>query len=171
MADSSSNRYERAFENWLIDNKVKYTVIDQNKRAAFNKIKLKSFDFLLYPSNQPVIIAEVKGRSFKGASFEKLAGLECWVSTEDVDGLSHWQRVFGKGHRAFFIFAYGIVNIDVDFDGRSVYDYRDNRYAFFAVSLDDYKRFMKMRSPKWRTVTLPAERFRQCAVQLQNLLL
>ena len=171
MADSSSNRYERAFENWLTDNRVKYTAIDQSKRAAFNRIKLKSFDFLLYPSNQPAIIAEVKGRSFKGGSFEKLANLECWVSAEDIDGLSHWQRVFGKGYRAVFIFAYGIVNIDVDFDGRDIYDYRDNRYAFFAVGLDDYKRFMKTRSPKWRTVTLPAERFRQCAVQLQNLLL
>jgi hypothetical protein len=171
MADSSGNRYERAFRNWLVDNRVKYTTIDQNKRAAFNKIKLKSFDFILYPSNQSTIIAEVKGRSFKGTSFEKLAGFECWVSTEDIDGLSQWQKVFGDGHRVFFIFAYNVVNIDVDFNGRSAYDYRDNRYAFFAVSLDDYKRFMKTRSPKWRTVTLPAERFRQCVVQLQNLLL
>jgi hypothetical protein len=41
---------------------------------------------------------------------------------------------------------------------------------FFTVKLDDYRRFMKRRSPKWQTVTLPADKFRQCAVQMQELL-
>ena len=45
MQRLSGDHYEKAFENWLLDNKIKYTAIDQSKRAAFNKIKLKSFDF------------------------------------------------------------------------------------------------------------------------------
>ena len=64
-----------------------------------------------------------------------------------------------------------VENIDVDFDGKAVYDFDDNRYVFFAVKLDDYRLFMKVRSPKWQTVTLPADKFRRCAVEISKLLL
>jgi hypothetical protein len=179
MKDLSPNHYELAFENWLIDNHIQYIAVDEQKRAAFGRCKIKSFDFLLYPPNRrkaspsgkQTIIAEVKGRAFKGTTFAKLTGFECWVTAEDIDGLTKWQEVFGQGHTAVFIFAYKIENIDVDFDGRDVYDFDAGRYVFFSVKLDDYRRFMKRRSPKWQTVTLPANKFRQCAVQIQNFLL
>jgi hypothetical protein len=170
MKDFSANHYERAFENWLIDNRIQYVAVDEHKKSAFGRSKIKSFDFLLYPPNQQIIVAEVKGRSFKGTSLVKLAGLECWVTADDVDGLAGWQEVFGPGHTTVFVFAYKIENVDVDFDGRDFYDYADSRYVFFAVRLDDYRRFMKRRSPKWKTVTLPADKFRQCAVGMQKLL-
>lgn len=171
MKNFHLNHYERAFGNWLIDNHIQYIAVDEQKRAAFGRSKIKSFDYLLYPRNQQIIVAEVKGRKFKGTSFAKLAGFECWVTADDVDGLARWQQVFGPDHTAVFVFAYRIENIDVDFDGREVYDFVQDRYVFFAVKLDDYRRFMKRRSPKWQTVTLPADKFRQCAVQMQNLLL
>ena len=171
MKNLGPNHYERAFESWLLDNRVAYIAIDETKKKAFRNAKIKSFDFLICPPNQHNIIAEVKGKLFKGSSLTGLCGLECWVSIDDVNGLAGWQEVFGPGHAAAFVFAYRIEKADVDFDGRDYYDYADNRYVFFAVSLDDYCRHMKRRSPKWRTVTLPADRFRQCAVQMQNLLL
>jgi len=154
----------------LIDNRIQYIAVDDQKRAAFGRSKIKSFDFLLYPRNQQIIIAEVKGRKFKGTSFAKLTGFECWVTTEDIAGLAKWQEVFGTAHLAVFVFTYRIENIDVDFDGRDTYEFDANRYVFFAVKLDDYRKFMKRRSPKWQTVTLPAESFRRCAVQMQSLL-
>ena len=166
----SLNHYERAFENWLIDNRIQYVAVDEHKRAAFGHSKIKSFDFLLYPANQQIIIAEVKGRLFKGTSFAKLTGFECWVTTEDIDGLVRWQEVFGPEHTAVFIFAYKIENIDVDFDGREAFHLDGNRYIFFAVKLNDYRKFMKRRSPKWQTVTLPADKFRKYAVQISEFL-
>jgi len=171
MKDFLRNHYEWAFENWLIDNNIQHIVIDERKRAALGRAKLKSFDFLLYPPNGQIIIAEAKGRAFKGTSFAGLAGFECWVTADDITGLANWQQVFGASHTAVFVFAYKIENIDVDFDGREVFDYNANRYVFFVVRLDDYRSFMKRRSPKWQTVTLPADKFRQFAVQMQNLLL
>ena len=171
MKNFPRNHYEGAFENWLIDNSFQYIVIDEHKRAAFGASKIKSFDFLLYPRSRDIIIAEVKGRKFKGTTFAKLAGLECWVTADDIAGLAKWQRVFGPSHTAVFIFAYRVENIDVDFDGREVFAFDGNRYIFFAVKLYDYCSFMKVRSPKWRTVTLPADKFRRYAVQMQNLLL
>ena len=173
MKNFPPNQYERAFENWLIDNRIHYIAVDEHKRAAFGRLKIKSFDFLLYPHNQQnnpeVIIAELKGRLFKGTSFEKLAGLECWVTAEDIDGLSNWQKVFGPEHKAVFVFAYKIANIDVDFDGRNVYDFDGDKYIFFAVRLDNYREFMNRRSPRWQTVTLPADKFRRCAVHISQL--
>ncbi len=170
MKDFSPNHYERAFESWLIDNHIQYIAVDEHKKAAFGQAKIKSFDFLLYPRNQQIIIAEVKGRLFKGTSFAKLSGCECWVTADDIDGLAGWQEVFGQGHKAAFIFAYKIEKVDVDFYGRDIYDFEANRYVFFAVKLEDYRGFMKRRSPKWQTVTLPADKFRRCAIQMQNLL-
>jgi hypothetical protein len=171
MKDSYPNHYERAFENWLIDNHIRYVAFDEHKRVTLGQTDIKSFDFLLYLSDGRIIIAEVKGRTFKGTSLANLAHLECWVTTEDVDGLAKWQEVFGAGHEAVFVFVYKMENIDVDFDGREVFDFDANRYLFLGVKLDDYLRFMKRRSPKWQTVTLPADKFRQCAIPLAELLL
>jgi hypothetical protein len=171
MKDFAPNNYERAFESWLRDNRIQYVSVDEQKRATFAHSRIKSFDFLLYPPNGRIIIAEVKGRTFKGTSLAKLTGLECWVTTEDIDGLTGWQKVFGPDHQAIFVFAYKIENVDVDFDGRDFYDFARNRYLFFCVRLDDYRKFMKRRSPKWQTVTLPADKFRKCAIQMQALVL
>jgi hypothetical protein len=46
-----------------------------------------------------------------------------------------------------------------------------NAYGFFCIKLDDYRAFMKRRSPKWQTITLPADKFRQCAIPIADFLL
>jgi hypothetical protein len=171
MKNFHLNHYEKAFANFLSDNRIRYIAVDEQKRAALGRTNLKSFDYLLYPPNQSIIIAEVKGRKFAGATFANLSGFECWVTTDDVDGLANWQQIFGPTHSAAFIFAYKIENVDVDFDGREVYDFKGLNYIFFCIKLADYIRFMKVRSPKWKTITLPANKFRLCAVQMQNLML
>lgn len=171
MDSSFPNHYERAFENWLIDNRIKYELVDEHKRTNFGQSDIKSFDFLLYPKQKPVIIAEIKGRTFKGTSLAKMSGFECWVTIGDIEGLTRWQRIFGDGHQATFVFAYKMKNIDVDFDGRDYFDFDSNKYLFFCIRLQDYRKFMKRRSSKWQTLTLPAERFRDCAVQISEFLL
>ena len=170
MKNFPLNHYEQAFGNWLIDNRVQYVPVDEQKRTALGTANVKSFDYLIKLSSGQTLIAEVKGRAFKGNTLAGLARLDCWVTADDIDSLSKWQDVFGTGYLAAFIFAYRIENVDVDLDGREVYDSDSGTYIFFCVKLDDYKRHMKLRSPKWRTVTLPAESFKKCAVQMQNVL-
>ncbi len=170
MKELVPNHYEQAFENWLIDNRVQYVAVDERKKAAFGRSKVKSFDFLLYPSRHQTLIAELKGRLFKGKSLAGLTGMQCWVTADDIDGLLQWQKVFGSDYGAVFVFAYRMEKVDVDFDGREAYDFDGRPYVFFAVALDDYRRFMKLRSPKWKTVTLSAAKFREYAVQMQQLL-
>ena len=171
MKNFHLNHYEQAFGNWLIDNRIWYIAVDEKKRAALGASNAKSFDYILYPPNQGVVIAEVKGRLFKGTTLVNLKGFDCWVTADDVEGLSLWRQVFGIGHTAAFIFAYLIEKPDVDFDGREVYEFDGGTYVFFCITLDDYCMYMKLRSPRWKTVTLSADNFRKCAVQMQNLLM
>jgi hypothetical protein len=170
MKDYISNHYELAFEHWLIDNKIPYIPVDEHKRAEFARSRIKCFDFLLYSTKGQIVMVEVKGRTFKGTSLANLTSLECWVTADDIDGLTNWQNLFGRDCRAVFVFAYKIEAIDVDLDGRETFDFDSNRYLFLCVSFDDYRRFMKLRSSKWRTVTLPADKFRQSITELSDLL-
>jgi hypothetical protein len=165
------NEYEQAFETWLLDNRIQYISVDQRKRKIFARSKIKSFDFLLYRHDSTLVIAEIKGRKFRGASLAGRTGLDSWVTMDDVRGLIRWEQIFDSSCEAVFIFAYKFEKIDVEPDGREVYEFGDDRYVFYAISLDDYRDFMTVRSPKWQTVTIPAAKFREFAIPIRKLLL
>jgi hypothetical protein len=166
------NHFETAFENWLIENRVQYVQVDQRKRAFFSRTKIKSFDFLLYPAcgTASTLITEVKGRKYSGKSLARLGGLQCWVTMEDVRGLLRWEEVFGNNHSGMFVFAYELANVDVDADGRSVFECDGKRSFFAGIKLADYSICMRQRSQRWQTVMLGAADFRRCAAGLESLL-
>ena len=93
------NHYERAFESWLKDNGIQYLLVDQQKRTAFSKSKIKSFDFLFYTPDSKAYIAEVKGRKFSGKTFTAFGSLANWVTIDDVKGLENWVKIFGKNYQ------------------------------------------------------------------------
>ncbi|MCU0913656.1 MAG: HYExAFE family protein [Planctomycetes bacterium] len=163
MRDFSANRYERAFENWLLDHQVPYVRSDEHKRLGSLRQSIKNFDFLLLPRPDRKVIAEVKGRTFRGASLAELAGLDCWVTLDDIQSLQVWREALGRDHEAVFVFAYRVTQADVDFNGCEVVSLSLDRYVFFCLGLDDYRQHMRRRSPKWRTVTLSADDFRRHA--------
>lgn len=179
----SGNDYEWAFESWLNDNGVNYLYVDQHKRSTLGRGKVKTFDFLLYPpgancasgDDGGIVIAEVKGKLFKGTTLSGLRGLQCWVTMEDVRGMLKWQQrlaASGRGSRtrAVFIFAYRFTNIDVEADGMEVYDFDGNQYSFLCVELNEYIENMKLRSKSWQTVSLGSEHFRKKFFSLRQLL-
>lgn len=170
MRDPSSNHYARAFESWLRDNFIRYIAVDQQKRAAFSRSKIKSFDYVFYHPAGKAYLAEVKGRKFTGKTLAGLSSLQNWVTVADVVGLSRWMDIFGQGHNGVFVFVYSLEKIDVESDGRDIYEFDGRRYVFFVVSIADYMKCMKKRSQKWETVYMPAEDFRRCAVSLEELL-
>jgi hypothetical protein len=163
MRDFSPNRYERAFENWLLDHHVRFVRSDEHRRLGSSHKSVKNFDFLLFPRPDRKVIVEVKGRTFAGTTLAQLTGLDCWVTVDDIESLQVWREALGHDHEAIFVFAYRVAQADVDFDGCEVVLTGVDRYAFFCIRLDDYLEHMKRRSPKWRTVTLAAEDFRQYA--------
>ncbi len=164
------NHYERAFEGWLKENGIGYLAVDQHKRAAFSKSKIKSFDFLFYSADMRAFIAEVKGRKFKGNNFMAFGNLPNWVTDDDITGLRNWIEIFAGQYSGLFVFAYELTNIDVETDGREIFEYRGKRYVFTAVMLADYLAGATVRSIKWKTLHLSAEYYKQCITDLDKLI-
>ena len=173
MQSEQANLYEQAFACWLSEQAVPFISIDQSKRFAPSDEGVKNFDFLLFPdSNHPVLV-ELKGRTFHGTSLTGLKGLDGWVPFEDVEALSHWKDCFQreKGDcRAVFVFVFVFEQIDVETDGRAVYDFAGQRFLMLAVSLDRYRADMKPRSEKWQTVSVAADDFRQIAMPVEEII-
>jgi len=163
VRDNSPNRYEHAFECWLRDHHIPYLPRDEHRRLGPSYKTVKNFDLLLMPRPDRKVIVEVKGRTFGGTTLAGLTGLECWVTLDDIESLQVWRDALGPGHEAVFVFAYRMVQVDVDLDGSEVVALGLNRYVFWCVRLEDYLEHVTRRSRKWQTVTLPADSFRHCA--------
>ena len=169
------NEYERAFKGYLADNRIDCSAVDQAHRGSFNGQKIKTFDFLVYQAGiNRAILAEVKGKKFKGTSLAGRKGFECWVGIDDVAGLSQWEKILSTQScgnvEGLFVFVYQFENIDVENDGLDVYEFAGHQYLFCCIKLSDYAREMKLRSPGWRTVTLAADKFRELAIPLDKVL-
>lgn len=181
------NQYEQAFESWLIEHRLRYVPVGQNKRAVLCRNRIKSFDFLVYPEQVlnplfpdslpdsydiPPVIVEVKGRLHKGKSIEPLTNIQCWTTMEDILGLSAWQDAFSNApvpYYAYFVFAYRFENPFLESQQLISYEYNDEKFCFFAVSLTDYIMHMTVRSKSWQTVTLSAADFRRFCVPAHKL--
>ena len=167
------HHYERAFERYLRRHRIPYVSIDEAKKALLpeparfavahpedeSTRALKSFDFVVYAPDANFLV-EVKGRkvpkSIHGTT-RSTARLESWVTQDDVFSLQTWQSLFGHGFCAVIVFLYWCQTEPPDALFQETF-VSDNRwYALRAVTIDDYAAHMRTRSPRWRTVHLPAK--------------
>jgi hypothetical protein len=152
--------YEQAFEHYLRSNRVPYVAVDEAKKAlapaSAGPSSLKSFDFVVYTPQRNLLI-DVKGRMFgrRGGG----GRYESWVTRDDVDCMEQWQRLFGEGFVAVFVFAYCLRQQPPDALFEEVFAFNDRWYALREVALGDYRSAMQQRSAKWTTVHVPAARF------------
>ena len=161
------NHYESAFQNLLDQRALPYVAVNENHRAAFAEVKLKSFDFLVYLPSQRNLLVDIKGRKSKPSKNDWL--FDPWVGREDIDALENWQEIFGKSFAAAFVFAFWLC----DFNHVQMFEpfrYQDHYYRFYAIYLDDYKKYMKPRSAKWNTITIPRGVFHELAWDLDQFL-
>lgn len=160
------HHYERAFEAFLRSRRVPYVVVDEARKSllppAGELRSLKSFDFVIYGSNTNLLV-DVKGRKCKSRAPKPGATghLESWVTEEDVRSLGKWEELFGEGFEAMFVFMYWCADQPPDGLFQEVFVDHDRWYALRAVRLRDYREHMVLRSPKWRTVGLPAAAFQR----------
>ncbi|MBM4104380.1 MAG: hypothetical protein FJ263_10120 [Planctomycetes bacterium] len=170
MVKIKNNDYERAFDAWLREMHIPCHIMDQSCRREFYYDKIKSFDFAICPAGGKLTLIDVKGRLFRGQSLVGLKGLQCWVTREDIHGMEEWRDIVAvkQPADAAFVFAYRLAQVDVETDGLSVFGFEGAAYVFFIIRLDDYRRAMKQRSPRWRTVYLTAKDFRRLACPLEE---
>ena len=182
------HHYESAFEQYLRTTKVPYVAVDEAKKALLpgavdmyvveqepasnelgderlphvkpRKLALKSFDFVIYGEGLN-LLCEVKGRRISLTRKDGVGRLENWVTMDDVESLTKWERLFGAGFEAAFIFVYWCDAQPPDGLFQEIFTHKDKWYALRACRLRDYKANMRVRSPKWRTLDILPKAFQK----------
>lgn len=162
--------YESAFREFLRTSSVPYVAVDEAKRSIFGRAKIKSFDLIVYAPSGANLLVDVKGRKFPYTGRAGRRYWENWVTSEDIEGLSRWQQVFGEGFDGMFVFAYWLVGSVDTIPVEDPFEFRGELYWFIGLGLDDYRAGMRVRSPKWRTVALPRSEFRRLMRPMSSIL-
>jgi hypothetical protein len=75
----------------------------------------------------------------------------------------------GEGYRGLLVFAYLLdPTVILSDDTPDLYLCRGKRYLFRAVDALDYRDHMRVRSPRWKTVTLPISVYRSLVRPLRD---
>jgi hypothetical protein len=119
---------------------------------------LKSFDFVVYGQGCNLLV-EIKGRRAARRRDGSAGRLESWVAAEDVASMQAWEGLFGPEFRAVFLFMYCHDELPADGLFEEIVRHREHWYALRALAVRDYARLMRVRSPRWGTVHLPAAAF------------
>src|SRR5947209_6327968 len=155
-----ANHYEAAFEAYVRSLRVPCVAVDEAKRALFEEDGLKNPDFLLYPRGGPNLVVEVKGKKGKDARGRR--PWENWVTTDDLDGLTRWQEMFGPGFRSILAFVYAELPRPFPLPSEDgAFAFRGLDYRFWAVELDDYIAHLRSRGPAWKAVAMARAAFRR----------
>ncbi|MBI1337775.1 MAG: hypothetical protein GC164_12545 [Phycisphaera sp.] len=163
--------YDAAFERYLRDRTVPYVAVDEARRALdagrHPPVSLKSFDFVVYSEHGPNLLVDVKGRKHTGRSRKSL---DNWVTRNDVESLERWENIFGANFRGAFAFLYWCEASPPEALFQDVFTVGERWYAVLAITLDDYKDHMKQRSPRWDTVSIPAQDYARLSRPITELL-
>jgi hypothetical protein len=177
------HHYELALEHYLRSRRLPYVAVDEARKALVplgsaagsataESASLKSFDLVLYGQATNLLV-EVKGRRF-GARLTTPATpsnpaaprpawrnsrLDSWATEEDVRCLLEWERLFGAGFRAAFVFVYWCESQPPAPLFEEVLEFKDRWYVVRVAMAREYAQVMKPRSPKWRTVHVPGAAF------------
>jgi hypothetical protein len=155
--------YEAAFEDYVRSRGWPYLPVDEQRKAIFSGARIKSFDFLVYPPEQKAWLVDIKGRKFPYEVNGTKRYWENWVTRDDLEGLGRWKGVFGEDFEPLLVFVYWLRSSALSTPLPELHMFRGEYYAFLAISASDYAAYCRERSPKWDTVSLPVNRFRDLA--------
>jgi len=157
-----ANHYEAAFAAYLHERGVCYVAVDETRRTLFGDGPIKSLDFIVLGDGTRLAV-DVKGRRFPSGPPKRPRRVwECWSTRADVEGLECWAERLGAGFRGLLAFVYHLgPDVELPADVADLWAWRGRRYLLRAVAVDDYRRHMRVRSPRWDTVSLPRADFRR----------
>jgi hypothetical protein len=159
--------YEQAFEHFLRARQFPYIAVNEARKSLLppelGHDAVKSFDFVVYTRKRKLIV-DVKGRQL-GSTAAKSAQtnrrMESWVTGDDLEGLSTWQRLFGEEYSAVFVFIYALLQQPPDALFERVFAYGGRWYVLREIALDTFRQHMVQRSSKWNTWHLPRTAYDQ----------
>ncbi len=158
-----SNPYETAFEAFLKEQGLCYVAVDETRRAVLGDVPVKNLDFIVLGPTGAKLLVDVKGRRFPGGPATRPRYVwESWATRDDVDGLTHWQGLFGAEYLPLFVFMYRVMpTVTLPGETPDVWHHKGETYLLRAVTLAEYRQNMRVRSPKWGTVGLAKGTFEQ----------
>lgn len=163
------HHYDAAFEEYLRSRRVPYVAVDEARKALVpgtEECSLKSFDFVIYGQATNLLV-EIKGRLYDGKP-GRAPRLESWATEEDIRSLREWECLFGSGFRAALVFLYCCPHQPPAPLFEELFEFRGLWYILRLVLVDEYARVMRPRSPRWRTVHLPAAQFERLSRTLSG---
>jgi hypothetical protein len=165
-----SNHYEAAFEAWLQGQKLCYVAVDETRRSMLGDRHVKSLDFIVHGPYGARLVVDVKGRRFpSGPVGRRRRVWESWSTQEDVDCLVRWAARFGADYLGLLVFSYHVLpEVELPDDIEDLFVWRGRRYLLRAVDVDEYRRHLRVRSPKWGTVSVPGPIFRDLVHPVQH---
>jgi hypothetical protein len=157
-----TNPYEMAFESYLRHQGIGYISVDESRRPLLDSTPLKSLDYIVFTRGGSGLLVDVKGRRFPAGSPRRpRRAWESWCTLDDVAGLESWGIRFGPGYLGLLVFTYCVApEIPLTPQTCDLWEWRGGRYLFRAVRADQYRSHMRVRSPRWHTVDLPDQDFR-----------
>jgi hypothetical protein len=163
-----SNHYENAFDAYLQWHRLCYLAVDETRRTLLGPSQVKSLDFIVFGRRGRGLLVDVKGRRFPAGYPQRPRRVfECWSTEEDVDGLERWQEIFGPGYQGLLVFAYEIMtDRNLPVDEKELWSWEGRRYLYRAIAIADYRPHLRVRSPRWRTVSLSTQVYRSVAQPL-----
>jgi len=169
-----ANHYDAAFEEYLRQGRVPYVAVNEARRSVLADVSLKSLDFVVHSPTLGPLLVDVKGRRFPSPGESSSRKWENWATADDLSSMARWEEVFGQGYRALLVFAYllpsGSVAHSTELGELPVMlTFRGRAYTYFGVWAAEYRQAMKTRSPKWETVWLPSQSFRDLRFPLAEL--
>lgn len=164
-----SNHYEAAFEAYLQWHRLCYVAVDETRRSMLGEERVKSLDFVVYGPRGARLLVDVKGRRFPTGLKHPRRVWECWSTQDDLDGLERWAEQFGPGYQGLLVFAYQLLPaVELPDDTDYLWTWRGRRYLLRGILAADYRRFMRVRSPRWSTVYLPSLKYRELVRPLHH---
>jgi hypothetical protein len=163
MADRS-NHYERAFEGYLRALRVASIGVDESRRAFGDHQTIKNLDFIVtHPSGQ-VLLVDVKGRKLSCRRKTR----QNWATRDDVRSLRFWEERLGPRAEALLVFVYQLEAESLAADFVDQFNFEDRQYGCLAISAAGYEERMRVRSPRWGTVSLRQADFQSLARPLSS---
>jgi hypothetical protein len=163
-----TNHYELAFEAYLRERQTAYIAVDEARRSLLGDGSVKSLDFIVTSSQGLNWLVDVKGRHFPSGQGRQY--WKNWSTRDDLLSLAQWERLFGDRFLGLFVFAYEVCGDRAPLAAEELFDFRERRYGFLAVRLEQYACFARTISPRWDTVAVSTRRFRELAEPFDRLL-
>ena len=160
--------YDKAFEFHLRALQIPHVCVDEAKRALQLSKKhhhLKNFDFAVYPATGRNLLVDVKGRKHTGKSKH----YQNWVTADDIDYLEQWEKLFGPEYQACFAFCFWCDKLPGEALFENMFVHDERWYTAYAITLDQYRLHMKVRSESWKTVHIPPSLFSQLALPVSEM--